>query len=546
MDYLIHHLLRTTAHKSPDKEALVMGRERLSYGEVWRRTSRIAAGLRELGVTRCDRVGIFLEPSLPQALSLFAVSQAGGAFVPIHHSLFPEQVRHIVRDCGVKGLVVTSAGLADLREVVDACPSLEFVLVVDAPNETCGRLRTASWDKLLQSPQMPQWADVAIGKDLGAILYTSGSTGRPKGVMLSHANVIAGASIVSQYVGITAEDRTLAALPFTFDAGLNQIMTAFQQGAALVMTNFLLANGLVKKLVAERISGLAGVPTLWSLLAQSRVFHKTAFPDLRYITNTGGPMPQHVLQTLRERLPQTQVFLMYGLTEAFRSTYLPPEQVDRRPTSIGKAIPDTEILVVTEQGTPCRPGEVGELVHRGPTVSLGYWGQPELTSKVLRPYPFPVDGCPGEERVCYSGDLVTLDEEGFLYFVGRRDNLIKSSGFRISPSDVEETLLRSGQIAQAAVIGVPDDVLGQAIQAFIVAPAGASPDVDELLDWCAAEMPSYMVPKTIEVLPELPKTTSGKVDYPALRRRQSESSCPASPPATVDVPNTSHVSETLA
>jgi acyl-CoA synthetase (AMP-forming)/AMP-acid ligase II len=231
-------------------------------------------------------------------------------------------------------------------------------------------------------------------------------------------------------------------------------------------------------------------------------------------------MPQNVLAILRQTLPGTKIYLMYGLTEAFRSTYLPPEEVDRRPTSIGKAIPDTEILVINDQGQPCRPGEIGELVHRGPTVSMGYWGQPELTATVLRPHPFASLELGSSERVCYSGDLVTMDEEGFLYFVGRRDTLIKSSGFRVSPTEVEEVLFQSGQLRYAAVIGIPDQVRGQAIKAFVVPREGVTLDTDDLLAFCLQNLPRYMAPQHIEVVEELPKTGSGKVDYPALRRRE--------------------------
>jgi len=229
-------------------------------------------------------------------------------------------------------------------------------------------------------------------------------------------------------------------------------------------------------------------------------------------------MPQAVLQVLRRVLTSTQVFLMYSLTEAFRSTYLPPEELDRRPTSMGKAIPDTEILVLNEQGGICKPGEVGELVHRGPTVSLGYWNRPEDTARALRPNPLLPPEMGDCERVCYSGDLVKTDEDGFLYFVGRRDTMIKSSGFRISPTEVEEVLFQTGRVRGAAVIGIPDEVLGQSIKAFVVPRDGNALDGAELQAICAEKMPRYMVPKAIEVLPELPKTSSGKVDYPSLRR----------------------------
>jgi acyl-CoA synthetase (AMP-forming)/AMP-acid ligase II len=231
-------------------------------------------------------------------------------------------------------------------------------------------------------------------------------------------------------------------------------------------------------------------------------------------------MPQNALKVLRAALPNTRIFLMYGLTEAFRSTYLPPEELDRRPTSMGKAIPDTEILVVNEQGQLCKPGEVGELVHRGPTVSMGYWGKPDATNQVLRPNPLLPPEVGDVERVCYSGDLVKTDEDGFLYYVGRRDAMIKSSGFRISPTEVEEVVFQSGQVRHAAAIGVPDELLGQTVKIFVIPRDGDPVDKEALLTFCEERMPRYMVPKAIEVLDELPKTSSGKVDYPSLRRRE--------------------------
>jgi acyl-CoA synthetase (AMP-forming)/AMP-acid ligase II len=332
---------------------------------------------------------------------------------------------------------------------------------------------------------------------------------------------MAGATIVSTYLEITDSDRILAVLPFSFDAGLNQLMTAFQQGGTLVLINFTFARQIVDVLMKERITGLAGVPTVWSLLAQSNsTLQKNPLPALRYITNTGGAMPQPVLKILRAALPQTRIFLMYGLTEAFRSTYLPPEELDRRPTSMGKAIPDTEILVLNEQGQLCRSGEVGELVHRGPTVSLGYWGNPEATNHVLKRNPLLPAELGDTERVCYSGDLVKMDAEGFLYYVGRRDTMIKSSGFRISPTEVEEVIFQSGRVRYAAAIGVPDELSGQAVKAFVVLRDGESCDQDALIGFCSENMPRYMVPKYIEFMDELPKTGSGKVDYPSLRRKE--------------------------
>ena len=522
MDFLINHMLRTSARRFPKNEALVHGSQRLTYREVLNLTGGLAQGLRSAGLRRGDRVGIFLDSSVEQVISIFGIAQAGGVFVPVNGLLLSAQVSHIANDCQIRGLITSAAKLAVLTGILTEIPSLEFIVVVGGDGTPVKvDLANYSFDQLCSlNTREPE--DVGIEKDLAAILYTSGSTGKAKGVMLSHANIIAGSSIVSTYLNLSQDDRILAVLPFSFDAGLNQLMTAFQQGCTIVLMTFVFAMEIVEMLLKEHITGLAGVPTVWNFLAHpSSKLQRQALPHLRYITNTGGAMPQRVLATLRQALPTTKIFLMYGLTEAFRSTYLPPEELDRRPTSIGKAIPNTEILVINDAGQPCRPGEIGELVHRGPTVSLGYWGLSELTDSVLKPHPFLSPGRHDGEKVCFSGDLARADEEGFLYFVGRRDNMIKSSGFRVSPTEVEEILFQSGKVREAAVIGVPDEILGQTIKAF-VAPQhdGESLDIAGLLDFCAEKLPRYMVPAAIEVLSPLPKTPTGKVDYPTLRRRE--------------------------
>ena len=521
MDFLIWHLLRNSARRSPHKEALIHGEQRLTYDEVARRVSGLATSLRSVGMKRGERVGIYLEASVAQVVSIFGVSQAEGVYVPISAVLHSAQVMHIAHDCEMKGLITSSSKLNSLATVLPQIPSLEFLIITDKEDIPDVGLRVYRLDDLCAMESPTRWDERAIEKDLAAILYTSGSTGKPKGVMLSHANVVAGSRIVSTYLGITETERILAVLPFSFDAGMNQLMTAFEKGGTLVLINFIFAREIVNVLLKERVTGLAGVPTLWSLLAQpNSTLNKQPLTHLRYITNTGGAMPQSVLSTLRQILPDTKVFLMYGLTEAFRSTYLPSEELDRRPTSMGKAIPDTEILVLNERGELCKPGEPGELVHRGPTVSLGYWNRPEDTARVLRPNPLLPPEMGDCEKVCYSGDVVKMDEDGFLYFIGRRDTMIKSSGFRISPTEVEEVLFQTGKLRGAAVIGIPDEVLGQVIKAFVVPRDGEVLNADTLLELCAEKMPRFMLPKSVEVLSDLPKTSSGKVDYPALRKRE--------------------------
>jgi acyl-CoA ligase (AMP-forming) (exosortase A-associated) len=522
MEYLIHHMLESRASCLPDKEALVDNDIRGTFEMAVKKVTGLAGGLRQAGLRRGERVGIHLDTSVVQALSIFGVSQAGGVFVPINSVLFPQQVAHIVRDCQMRGLITTRQKLTSFSSVLMDMPSLDFVMVTGDGADTEIGQQVYELTELFESTVCHNRREVAIGRDLAAILYTSGSTGKPKGVMLSHEQVMAGSSIVSDYLGITSADRIIGVLPLSFDAGLNQLMTAIQQGGTYVPIRFVFARDIVKALRAEQITGMAGVPTLWSLMAQpSSSFEREPLPDLRYITNTGGRMPQSVLANLRQILPSTKIFLMYGLTESFRSTYLPPEELDRRPTSMGKAIPNTEILVLNEEGQRCKAGEVGELVHRGPTVSMGYWGQPELTAKVLRPDPFTPPEIGTGERVCYSGDLVSMDEDGFLYFVGRRDNMIKSSGYRISPTEVEEVLFQSGMLREAAVIGISDGTLGDIIKAYVAPRDGASITPDSLLAFCAERMPRYMVPKTVQVVQSLPKAPNGKVDYPALRRSES-------------------------
>jgi acyl-CoA ligase (AMP-forming) (exosortase A-associated) len=459
--------------------------------------------------------------SIPQAISIFAISQAGGAFVPINTLLFPQQVAHIVNDCRMKVLITGASTAKALEPVLKDVSSLESLVTVSGGDEVDLSIRKYEFEEQCADVLEGSLPDVGMEKDLAAIMYSSGSTGKPKGIMLSHAQVMAGSKIVSNYLEIGEEDRTLAVLPFSFDAGLNQLMTASQHGATLVMMTFVFANEIVQMLKSERITGMGGVPTLWSLLAQpNSTLSKHELPHLRYISNTGGRMPQPVTAALRKALPTTKIFLMYGLTEAFRATYLPPEQADARPDSIGKAIPNTDILVIDDNGKQCEPGEVGQLVQHGPTVSMGYWGHPDLTAKVFRPHPLLPPELADSEMVCYSGDLVRRDENGYLYFVARKDHMIKTSGFRVSPTEVEELLFQSGLVREAAVIGVPDEMLGYVIKAFVVPRDGETMGVEQLTAYCAENSPAYMVPKMVEVLEELPKTPSRKIDYPELRRRE--------------------------
>ncbi|MFI5402294.1 MAG: acyl-CoA ligase (AMP-forming), exosortase A system-associated [Planctomycetota bacterium] len=516
---LLHDLLEATASRLPRKEAVVDRERRFDYGELLAAASTCAGKLREAGIERRDRVAVFLDKTFEVAASILGVSGAGGVVVPVNGLLKPPQVAHIVNDCGVKVLITSGLRWKMLEEALKEAPSLERVLLVDEPREAGDPRVTGN---LFGEPRPPGPPSSCIGEDLAAILYTSGSTGRPKGVMLSHRNLLAGSRIVTTYLGISEEERILSVLPFSFDYGLNQLVTSVEKGATVVLLSFRFGDEIVKAMAKERITGLAGVPTVWAVLAGAAPsLPRTPLPDLRYLTNSGGAVPTETVRKIRTLLPRVDFFLMYGLTEAFRSTYLPPSEIDRRPGSMGKAIPETEILVVNETGGRCAPGETGTLVHRGPTVSLGYWNRPEDTARVLRRNPL-VGPDEGADLVCYSGDLVRMDEEGYLYFVGRNDAMIKSSGYRISPSEVEEVLMASGLLAQVAVIGVKDPSVGERVHAVAVAAQGAQRDAEPVLARCARDLPAHMVPREIEYVDELPRSPNGKVDYKLLKAQRAE------------------------
>jgi acyl-CoA ligase (AMP-forming) (exosortase A-associated) len=385
------------------------------------------------------------------------------------------------------------------------------VIVVSDRIEPVGGLEIVAWEDALSRSGKASSHRV-IDTDMAAILYTSGSTGKPKGVVLSHRNMVAGARSVAQYLENREGDRILSALPLSFDAGFSQLSTAFHVGASVTLINYLLPRDIITAVERQQITGLTAVPPLWIQLAQLE-WPEAGRNGLRYIANTGGRMPRATLDALRAALPKTQVFLMYGLTESFRSTYLPPSELDRRPDSIGKAIPNAEVLVVREDGTPCVPGEPGELVHRGALVSLGYWNDPEKTAERFKPVPGLPKGLVMPEIAVWSGDTVRTDEEGFLYFVSRRDEMIKTSGYRVSPTEVEEVIYATGLVGEAAALGIPHPVLGQAIVVVATARNDSRLEAEELLGQCRQRLPAFMVPARVVAREgSLPRNANGKID----------------------------------
>jgi acyl-CoA ligase (AMP-forming) (exosortase A-associated) len=376
-----------------------------------------------------------------------------------------------------------------------------------------------NWQTFLSQAQDSSFPNI-IDADMAAILYTSGSTGKPKGVVLSHLNMVTGATSVAEYLGNHPGDRLLAALPFSFDYGLSQLTTALSSGACCVLMEYLLPRDVIRIMEKQRITGLAAVPPLWIQLAQLE-WPQSINEHLRYFTNSGGKMPQATLSSLRERAPNASPFLMYGLTEAFRSTYLPPDQIDNRPDSIGKAIPNAEVMVVRPDGTLCDPAEPGELIHRGSLVAMGYWNDAIKTAERFKPCPTQLEGLPLTEITVWSGDTVSMDEEGFLYFVGRHDEMIKTSGYRVSPTEVEEVIYASGLAREAVVFGIQHPTLGQAIVVAATAIEGQTLDTAKIINYCRREMASFMVPAHIAEFEALPRNPNGKIDRNRLSQQLS-------------------------
>jgi acyl-CoA ligase (AMP-forming) (exosortase A-associated) len=525
---LLQHLIAESARKAPEDQALIGGAITLCYGQLDIAVTQFASGLISLGLARAERVAIYLEKRFETVIASFGAPAAGCVFVPINPLLKPEQVAFILQDCNVRVLLTSPDRLTLLRDTLTLCPDLHHVVVTESTTGKSADLPALAhgvpvvrWSDLMSSPARP--GHRVIDTDMAAILYTSGSTGKPKGVVLSHRNMVAGAKSVASYLENNADDTLLAALPLSFDAGFSQLTTAFHVGARVVLLNYLMPRDVLKAMAREKVTGLTAVPPLYIQLTQLE------WPDdinehLRYFANTGGRMPRETLGLLRQRVPKAKPFLMYGLTEAFRSTYLPPEEVDRRPDSIGKAIPNAEILVLRDDGSACAPNEPGELVHRGALVGMGYWNDAHKTAER---YKLLESSAPGRqaglqlpEYAVFSGDTVRMDDEGFLYFIGRRDEMMKTSGYRVSPTEVEEVLYATRLVGECVAFGVEHASLGQAIQVIATAPEGrvAGEDlVAEILAACKKHMPAYMVPAGISLVDgPLPRNPNGKIDRKTL------------------------------
>lgn len=519
---LIHEYLEHSARRFPEKEALIFEGKRLTYSQFDTLANQCAHALLTGGVTRGDRVVIFADNSIETAVAIFGTLKAGAVFVVVNPTTKANKLAYLLGNCRPTALVTQRQRAQEaLAACVDGGASLKLALWAGYPaaaslpqmQDPDGRvIPTQYWDEALAAQPGSKPPTRSIDIDLATIIYTSGSTGNPKGVVSTHANVRAAATSITTYLENVPDDIVLSVLPLSFDYGLYQLlMVCLFGGTLLLERGFVYPARALKLIQDERVTGFPLVPTIASILLQNDKLRGEDYPTLRYMTNTAAALPVSHIQRLRDMFPQVRLFSMYGLTECKRVSYLPPEELDRRPGSVGIAIPNTEVYVVDDEDNRVPPGTTGELVVRGSHVMRGYWEAPEETIRRYKPGPLP------GETVLYTGDLFTMDADGFLYFVGRKDDIIKSRGEKVAPKEIETVLYQLTGIQEAAVVGVPDPVLGEAIKLFVALAPGSTLTEREIRAHCAHNLEDFMQPKHIEIRTEpLPKGNTGKIDKKAL------------------------------
>lgn len=527
---LLHDFLSSSARRYPDRPALICDGQVHSFAQIERRSDLLARQLQAEGLQRGDRVAVFMENSPELVVSIFAISKAGGAFVVVNWATSARKLAYILTDCGIR-VLIAKANLAKAVATASADVSqLQTILWVGDPAERVRPGRTFA--EIMADPHVPPDAPRLIDEDLCAIIYTSGSTGDPKGVMLTHRNVVCTAWSISTYLENVPDDIVACVLPLSFSYGLYQVVTGARVGfTVLLERSFAYAYKTLQRMVEHRATALPGVPTIFATLLKMAPLDGLDLSSLRYLTNAGAAIaPAHVRQ-LMELFPQVKIYSMYGQTECARSCYLDPARLADNMTSVGKAIPNSELFVVDERGRPVGPGEVGELVVRGANVMRGYWGRPDLTAQRLREGPIP------GEKVLYSGDLFRQDEDGFLYFMSRKDDIFKCKGEKVSPKEIENVLAELPAISEAAAIGVDDPIDGKAVKAVVVLRQDGSVTASQIRQHCRANLDPYMVPKFVEIRSSLPKTDSGKIKKIALvQEHEQRAANPA--PTDADVVET--------
>ena len=506
---LLHQLFEHSVAQTPDKVALVFDGTNHTYADINRRANQLAASLQQRGVQRGDRVATFMDNSVEAVVALYAALKCGAVFMPINPLTKRDKLAYLLNDSRASALIAHAALKPEFEDALAHNQSVHTCYVTGLREDTqlndprCLPYPTDSSQLLAVPP--------TIDQDLAGIIYTSGSTGDPKGVMLTHLNMVSAARSISTYLELESDDRIVCVLPLAFDYGLYQVLMAFLVGATVVLErSFSFPVKVLETMAKERVTVFPGVPTAFSLLMNLKTLREHPLSHLRKITNTAAALSEEHIRQLRDLFPQAKLYSMYGLTECKRVTYLPPEQLDIRPTSVGRGMPNEEVWLADENGKRLPNGSTGELLIRGSNVMRGYWDKPIETAKRLKPGPI------AGEMVLHSGDIFRTDAEGWLYFVARKDDIIKSRGEKVSPREVENVLYGMPGILEAAVVGVPDPVLGEAVKAFVTLKAGITLTEREVIKYCASKLESFMAPKYVSFVDELPKTDTGKIKKTGL------------------------------
>ncbi len=510
---LVQEFLERSAERLPAKEALVTGSQRYSYSRLDSESNRIAHALIEAGVEYGERVAILIDNSAETVISIWGALKADAIFLAVNPTTKSRKISYILNNCRASALITHTSKWKTVSPALQDTPSLKAIILCGRAIPGTGDISppVIPWDEALSAPShRPDRKTIDI--DLASLVYTSGTTGNPKGVMMTHQNMVAASTSITTYLENVEDDIILNTLPLSFDYGLYQILMAAQFGGKVILErSFTYPYDIINKLKQEKATGFPIVPTMLAILLKLKDIGNENFESLRYITNTAAALPESHIKSFRKMFPGVTIYSMYGLTECKRVSYLPPGQIDIRPNSVGKGMPNEQVYLVDEDGSLItEPGVVGELVVRGANVSRGYWEKPEETAGILKPGKYPW------ERVLHTGDLFRMDREGYLYFVSRKDDIIKSRGEKVSPREVEDALYMLDDVLEAAVIGVPDKLLGEAIKAFVKLKDDSVLTEKKLMAHCSRNLEDFMVPKYIELKQSLPKTSSGKISKKGL------------------------------
>jgi long-chain acyl-CoA synthetase len=509
---LVHSFLEDSAKRFPGKEALVTGQSRLTYEALDQAANRFAHALLQSGVEYGDRVAVLMDNTAEAVISMWGALKAGATFLVINPTTKSRKVAYILNNCRATAIAVQASKLRTAGDALSRTPSLKSAIVTGKQPPAglpagSSALSYVHWNEAVESQPATPPDNPAIDIDLAALIYTSGTTGNPKGVMLTHQNMVSASTSITTYLENVADDIVLSVLPLSFDYGLYQSIMSAQFGGTLVLEkSFTYPFAVLELLRKEKATGFPIVPTMSAILLQMSELNPADFDHVRYLSNTAAALPVKHILGLQRVFRNADIYSMYGLTECKRVSYLPPKDLERKATSVGKGMPNEQVYLLDENGDMIRePGVVGELVVRGANVMKGYWELPEETAKMLKPGRYPW------EQVLYTGDLFKQDEEGYLYFVSRKDDIIKSRGEKVSPKEVEAVLYDLEDVVESAVVGVADAVLGEAIKAYVVLKQDSVMTDKEILAHCRRNLEDFMIPHQVELVQSLPKTSSGKI-----------------------------------